>query len=171
MVANKSKEKVPPRSEIILIAAMAANRVIGRGNAIPWHIPGEQQRFKELTMGHALIMGRKTGQAIGRPLPGRRNIVISRNPDFHAPGSEVAHSLEEGLALCTNETKIFIIGGEQIYRMALPSADTLILSILPYAVSGDACFPDFSSLEFRQTESRDVQGAEPYIIRTFTRYQ
>jgi len=141
----ETKDQPHARPEIILIAAMAANRVIGKDNKIPWHIPGEQRRFKELTMGHALIMGRKTRQAIGRPLPGRRNIVISRNPAFCAEGSEVVHSLEEGLALCPDETKIFIIGGEQIYRLALPLADTMILSILPYAVAGDACFPDFSS--------------------------
>ncbi len=155
--------------EIVLVAAMAANRVIGRENTIPWHIPGEQQRFKELTMGHALLMGRKTRQAIGRPLPGRRNIIISRNPDFQAAGSEVVHSLEEGIALCTNETKIFIIGGEQVYRLALPFADTLILSILPYAVAGDACFPEFSSSEFSLTTSREVQGPESYIIKTYCR--
>ncbi len=155
--------------EIILVAAMAANRVIGRENTIPWHIPGEQQRFKELTMGHALIMGRKTHQAIGRPLPGRRNIVISRNPDFHALGCEVVHSLEQGLALCSDERKIFIIGGEQIYRLALPLADTLILSVLPHAVDGDACFPEFSSSDFQLTTSRKITGQHPYNIMIYTR--
>jgi dihydrofolate reductase len=163
----EDKEQSPP--EIILIAAMAANRVIGRDNKIPWQIPGEQQRFKKLTMGHALIMGRKTSEAIGRPLPGRRNIVISRNPDFQATGSEVVLSLEEGIALCANEMKIFIIGGEQIYRLALPFADTVILSILPYDVAGDARFPEFSPSEFKQTSSRKIPGREPYVIRTFTR--
>ncbi len=164
---NRQNGRLDP--EIILIAAMAANRVIGKDNKIPWHIPGEQRRFKELTMGHALVMGRKTRQAIGRPLPGRRNIVISRNPAFCAKGSEVVHSLEEGLALCPDETKIFIIGGEQIYHLALPLADTIILSILPHAVAGDACFPDFSSSEFKLTASREIRGKEPYVIRTYTR--
>ncbi|HHD64422.1 MAG TPA: dihydrofolate reductase [Desulfobulbaceae bacterium] len=151
------------------MAAMAANKVIGKDNKIPWDIPGEQHRFKELTMGHALIMGRKTRQAIGRPLPGRRNIVISRNSDFRAGGSEVVHSLEEGIGLCANEMKIFIIGGEQIYRLALPFADTIILSVLPYAVTGDACFPEFSPSKFKQTSIRKIPGREPYIIKTFTR--
>jgi len=166
---NKEKDTGPSGPEIILIAAMAANRVIGRDNTIPWHIPGEQQRFKELTMGHALIMGRKTRQAIGRPLPGRRNIVISTNPDFQAADSEVVLSLEEGIALCTNETKIFIIGGEQVYRLALPYADTMILSILPYAVIGDACFPEFSLSEFRQITRREIGGTSPYVIKTYSR--
>ncbi len=166
---KKDQPQKRVRPEIILIGAMAVNRVIGRGNAIPWHIPGEQQRFKELTMGHALIMGRKTRQAIGRPLPGRRNIVISRNSGFRADGSEVVHSLAEGLALCANEGKIFIIGGEQIYRLALPLADTLILTILPYAVDGDACFPEFPSSEFKLTSSREIRGEEPYVIRIYTR--
>jgi dihydrofolate reductase len=158
-----------PRPEIILIAAMAANRVIGHQNTIPWHIPGEQQRFKELTMGHALIMGRKTSEAIGRPLPGRRNIVISRNPGFQAEGSEVVSSLEEGLALCEHEKKIFIIGGEQIYRLALPFADTLIITTLPHAIDGDARFPEFSLTEFRQVSGQKVQGQQPYIIKIFAR--
>ena len=166
---HKDRQQGRLGPEIILIAAMAANRVIGRENTIPWHIPGEQQRFKELTMGHALIMGRKTRQAIGRPLPGRRNIVISRNPDFQTPGSEVVHSLEEGLALCPDETKIFIIGGEQIYRLALPLVDTLILSVLPYAVDGDACFPEFSSSDFELTIRKELQGPEPYVIKIYTR--
>ena len=166
---NKKKDTGSSEPEIILIAAMATNRVIGCKNKIPWHIPGEQQRFKEMTMGHALIMGRKTRQAIGRPLPGRRNIVISRNPDFQAADSEVVLSLEEGIALCTDETKIFIIGGEQIYRLALPFADTLILSILPYAVSGDACFPEFSSSEFRQIAHREIGGTNPYVMKTYSR--
>ncbi len=159
----------PSGPEILLIAAMAANRVIGRKNTIPWHIPGEQQHFKKLTMGHALIMGRKTRQAIGRPLPGRRNIVISRNPEFQASGSEVVHSLEEGFALCPHETRIFIIGGAQVYRLALPFANSLILSILPYAVAGDVCFPEFSSSDFRLTTSREVQDPKPYVIKTYSR--
>ncbi len=166
---NQKKAMGPLGPEIILISAMAANRVIGRENKIPWHIPEEQQRFKKLTMGHALIMGRKTRQAIGRSLPGRRNIVISRNPDFQASGSQVVPSLDAGLALCTNETKIFIIGGEQIYRLALPFADTLILSILPHTVIGDAYFPKFSLSKFRQTVSRHFDGAKPYTVKTYTR--
>ena len=95
--------------EIILIAAMAANRVIGRDNIIPWDIPGEQTRFKKITMGHPMIMGRKTYQSIGRPLPGRRNLVLTRNKNFEADGCEVVHFLKQGFAACRGENKVFII--------------------------------------------------------------
>ncbi len=156
-------------AEIILIAAMAANRVIGKDNAIPWDIPGEQARFKRITMGHALIMGRRTWQSIGRPLPGRHNIVISRNHSFQAPGAQVAHSLDEGIALCTNEKKIFVIGGEQLYRLALPLADTLILTILPESISGDAWFPRFPPKIFSLIDSEQVNTALPYTINTYQR--
>ena len=154
-------------TEIILIAAMAANRVIGKDNSIPWDIQGEQTRFKRTTMGHALIMGRKTWQSIGHPLPGRRNIVITRNPSFQAAGAEVALSLEQGLSLCRNEAKIFIIGGEQLYRLTLPLADSLILTILPQPVAGDAYFPEFSANEFKEIAAEQVDGPVPYFITTF----
>ncbi|MCF6186661.1 MAG: dihydrofolate reductase [Desulfobulbaceae bacterium] len=160
---------MPNNTEIILIAAMAANRVIGKDNTIPWDIPGEQARFKQMTMGHALIMGRKTWQSIGRPLPGRRNIVITRNLTFQAPGAQVAHSLDEGIALCTNEKKVFIIGGEQLYRLALSLADTLILTTLPEPVAGDAWFPRFSSQTFSLVGSEQVDAPMPYTINTYQR--
>lgn len=156
-------------AEIILIAAMAANRVIGKDNTIPWDIPGEQARFKRITMGHALIMGRRTWQSIGHPLPGRRNIVITRNLSFQAQDAEVAHSLNEGLARCGKESKIFIIGGEQLYRLALPLADTLILTTLPEPVAGDAWFPRFSPETFSLVKSEQIDASRPYIINTYQR--
>jgi len=162
---------MPNNAEIILIAAMAANRVIGKDNTIPWDIPGEQARFKQITMGHALIMGRKTRQSIGRPLPGRRNIVITRNPSFQAPGAQVVHSLDEGMALCSSEKKVFIIGGEQLYRLAFPLADTLILTILSEPVAGDACFPRFSQKTFALVKSEQVDAPKPYTINTYHRIQ
>ncbi len=158
-------------AEIILIAAMAANRVIGKDNTIPWDIPGEQARFKQVTMGHALIMGRRTWQSIGRPLPGRHNIVITRNHSFQAQGAQVAHSLDQGIALCTNEKKVFVIGGEQLYRLALPLADTLILTILPEPIAGDAWFPQFSSQTFSLVGSEQVDAPTPYTINTHQRIE
>jgi len=155
--------------EIILIVAMAENRVIGKDNTIPWTIPGEQTRFKQITMGHPLIMGRKTWQSIGHPLPGRRNIVVTRNPSFHYPGVEVVHSLDQGLDVCKFESKVFIIGGEQIFELALPLADTLILTILPETIVGDTYFPEFSSHDFSKTSTEQIDGPVPYIINTFTR--
>lgn len=155
--------------ELILIAAMAANRVIGRQGDIPWNIPGEQTRFKEITMGHSLLMGRRTWESIGRPLPGRRNIVVTRNPVFRAPGAEVAHSLEEGLALTEGDEKVFIIGGSQLYRLALNRADTLILTELEQEIAGDAFFPAFSCPPFALVRTEEVTGTTPYSIRTYQR--
>ena len=155
--------------EIILIAAMAANHVIGRDNDIPWDIPGEQYRFKQVTMGHSLIMGRKTYDSIGRPLPGRRNIVVTRNHDFRCNGCEVVHSIDEAISSCVGETKIFIIGGEQLYRMTLERADTLILTVLDHAVKGDAFFPAFSEKTFKLESSENPKDTNSYTINTYHR--
>ncbi|MCI5149463.1 MAG: dihydrofolate reductase [Candidatus Electrothrix sp. MAN1_4] len=155
--------------EIILIAALAANRVIGRGGEIPWDIPGEQTRFKEITMGHSLLMGRKTWESIGKPLPGRRNIVVTRNTAFKASGAEVVHSLEEGFTLTTDEAKVFVIGGAQLYQLALDRADTLILTELEQEVAGDAFFPQFSCPPFAVVQTEEVEGPIRYSIRTYRR--
>jgi len=155
--------------EIILIAAMTGNRVIGRDNTIPWHIPGEQARFREVTMGYPLIMGRKTWQSIGHPLPGRRNIVVTRNQNFKAAGAEVVHSLEQGLAYCRGEKKTFIIGGEQLYRLGLEKADTLILTVLDQEIDGDTFFPEFSCPPFALVRTEKINHPVPYSIQTFQR--
>jgi dihydrofolate reductase len=155
--------------EIILIAAMAANRVIGRGGDIPWDIPGEQTRFKKITMGHSLLMGRKTWESIGKPLPGRRNIVVTRNTAFEASGAEVVHSLEEGFALTEGEEKVFVIGGAQLYKLALDRADTLILTELEQEVAGDAFFPQFSCPPFAEVQTEEVEEPVRYSIRTYRR--
>lgn len=155
--------------EIILIAAMAANRVIGRGGDIPWDIPGEQSRFKEITLGHSLLMGRKTWESIGKPLPGRRNIVITRNPAFQAPGAELVHSLDQGFALTEGEEKVFVIGGAQLYQLALERADTLILTELEQEVEGDAFFPAFSCPPFMLVRTEEVEVPIGYSIRTYQR--
>ncbi|WP_446008092.1 dihydrofolate reductase [Candidatus Electrothrix sp.] len=155
--------------EIILIAAMAANRVIGRKGDIPWDIPGEQTRFKDITMGHSLLMGRKTWESIGRPLPGRRSIVVTRNPAFQASGAEVVHSLEEGFTQTAGEEKVFIIGGAQLYQLALDRADTLILTELEQEVAGDAFFPQFSCPPFAVVETEEVEEPVRYSIRTYRR--
>ena len=153
--------------EIILIAAMAANRVIGRGKTIPWDIPGEQTRFKAITMGHSLIMGRKTWESLGQPLPGRRNIVVTRNTAFRAIGAEVVHSLDQGFALTEGEKKAFVIGGAQLYQLALDRADTLILTELEQEVEGDAFFPAFSCPPFTLVRTEEVEGPIRYSIRTY----
>lgn len=134
----------PPKPRVSIIAAIAANGVIGSGNALPWRLPEDLKRFKALTLGHPVIMGRKTFESIGRPLPGRRNIVVSRNPAFAADGCEAAGSLAAALASCTGTTdEAFVIGGAQIYADALPLADRLYLTEIRMDYPGDARFPAF----------------------------
>ena len=123
--------------QITLIVAMAANRVIGCDNFIPWRLPGDQQRFKQITMGHTLVMGRLTYESIGRPLPGRKTVIITRQPDYQQPGCTVAHSLAQALAACKGEEKVFIAGGGEIFRQAMELADAIILTTLHREVAGD----------------------------------
>ena len=155
--------------EVIIIAAMAANRVIGRDNTIPWHLPEELQWFKATTMGHVLIMGRKTHESIGRPLPGRSTIVISRNPDLCLPGCTTARSLDQALKLCSGRDKVFIAGGAQIYALALPLADTILLSVLNHEVAGDTFFPPVPEEEFREISRLAIPGPTPYTRITYQR--
>ena len=156
--------------ELILIAAVATNGVIGRGNRIPWQIPGELTRFKEITMGHVLIMGRKTWDSLARPLPGRRNIVVTRDIAFAAPGAEVAHSLQEAIASAGPKVeKVFVIGGEQLYSVALDRADVILISRLDQPFDGDAFFPPFPSPPFLLIHSERVAGPLPYTVETWQR--
>lgn len=148
---------------------MAANRVIGRGNTIPWHIPEELQWFKATTMGHALIMGRKTHESIGRPLPGRTTFVISRNPDRCFPGCTNVQSLDQALALCTGQEKAFIAGGAEIYALAMPLADTIILSILDKEIDGDTFFPPIPKQDFAETNRTAIASRDPYTRITYQR--
>ena len=138
----------PPR--LTLIVARARNGVIGKDNAMPWRIPGEQAYFKRVTMGHPIIMGRKTWESIGRPLPGRRSIVISRNTAFTAPGAEVVPSLDAALARCVGATEAFVIGGAALYRLALPSADRLLITEIDHDFDGDTYFPAPDPAQWRE---------------------
>jgi len=155
--------------EVIIIVAMAANRVIGRGNTIPWHIPEELQWFKGTTMGHTLIMGRKTYESIGRPLPGRSTIILSRDKDCCFPGCTTVQSLNQALNLCAGHEKVFIAGGAQIYTLALPLTDTIILSVLDQEVEGDTFFPPVPEEEFTETTRTAVPGPTPYTRITYHR--
>jgi len=145
-------------SEIVIIAAVAKNRVIGRDNQLLWSVPEDMAHFKALTLGHAVLMGRKTWESLParfRPLPGRRNIVVSRQPAYPAPGAELAPSLQAALALAGGQT-VFIIGGADLYRQALPLADRLELTELDLAPAGDAWFPEFSPADWQETASRPL---------------
>lgn len=140
---------------ISIIAAMAENRVIGRGGAIPWDIPEDRRRFRELTMGHPIIMGRKTFESIGRPLPGRRNIILSRRPEYRAEGCCVVHSFADALAASAGADEVFICGGEELYGLALPQADRIYLTVVHRFCAGEALFPQIPEI-FIETERIDA---------------
>ena len=135
--------------KVSLIAAMAKNRTIGLDNALPWHLPADQRYFKAKTMGHSLVMGRRTFESIGeRPLPGRKTIVVSRRRDYAPPGVEVARSLDEALARAEGE-EVFVAGGEEIFREALPRAHRLYLTRIERDFPGDTFFPEFDESAWR----------------------
>ncbi len=145
---------------VSIIAAVASNGVVGRDGGLPWHLPADLRRFRELTTGHAVIMGRKTFESIGRPLPERRTIVISRSADFHAAGVTVANSLPAALALAAGEDEVFVCGGGEIYCQALPLADRIYLTRLDRPYDGDVRFPDIPAAEFVET-AREEFGGDP----------
>lgn len=127
--------------KLILIAAMSDNRVIGKKGRLPWKLPADLKHFKELTWGHTLLMGRKTYESIGRPLPGRRSVVLTRNRNFRPSGVQVFHSLKTALRELSQVSPVFVAGGEQIYRQLLPRADEIRLTIIHERFEGDAFFP------------------------------
>ena len=138
---------------ITLIAAMGKNRAIGLDGRMPWHLPSELQHFKQATMGKTIVMGRKTWQSIGRPLPGRQNIVISRTPEFEASGAEVTDSLTSAVEY-SNSEEVMVIGGGQLYALALPLAQRLILTLIDIEPDADTWFPAWDSRQWQQTEER-----------------
>ena len=153
---------------LAIIAAYDRNRAIGRDGRMAWHIPGEQRRFRELTTGAAVIMGRRTWEEIGRPLPNRRNIVLSGRQGFSALGCLVARSLEEAIALA-GELDIFISGGAAVYAQALPLAERLYLTEIDAAYPADTFFPAFDeSLYIRHLDER-VPSPVPYSCYTYIR--
>ena len=132
-----------------LIVAMAKNRVIGSNNQMPWHLPADFAYFKKVTLGHPVIMGRKTFESIGRPLPGRRNIVVSRNPAFRAEGVDIMTSLDAAIKACQN-TEAFVIGGATLYAEALPHADRLFITEVDASPNGDTLFPSLDKNLWRE---------------------
>lgn len=155
--------------QLILIAAMDTNRVIGRSNRIPWHIPEEMHLFKETTMGHAVIMGRKTFDSIGKALPGRQNVVLSTNRNLSLPGCQVAHSFAEGLACCKDQKKVFIIGGKTLYEESMARADTILITVIHKEYEGDTLFPAIPLKHFRLLSEKQM-GTEPlFTLQTYQR--
>jgi dihydrofolate reductase len=158
---------------LTLIVAKSRNNVIGRDNTLPWRLPEDLAHFRRTTMGAPILMGRKTYDSIGRPLPGRRNIVITRNQTLVIPGCEIAHSLEDAQRLCVGFDEIFLVGGAQLYAEALPSADKLVVTEVDITVDGDATFPAIDSAVWCETSRETHQAAAPndfsYAFVTYER--
>ena len=156
--------------KICLIVAAAENRVIGRGGGLPWHLPADLKRFKKLTLGHAVIMGRKTHESIvarlGRPLPKRRSLVLSRDASCRLPGVEVLPSLEQALALAA-EGQVFVAGGASVFAEALPQADRLYLTRIHAEVEGDVFFPEIDAGAW-QLVDQERHEADPRHAYAFT---
>ena len=156
--------------QLSLIVAMAENHVIGCNNQMPWHLPGDLQYFKRVTLGKPVIMGRKTFESIGRPLAGRSNILITRNTDFQAEGVRIVHDLASAcelggqIAIADGEEEVMVIGGAEIYRQALPQADRLYLTRIHAEIEGDAWFPTFAESEWLETarETHRAAGSNPF---------
>ncbi len=143
---------------ISIIAAVAENRAIGIHNRLPWHLPADLKYFRNKTLGHHVIMGRKNYQSIGKPLPQRTNIVVSRDPGFDAPGCVVVNSIDAALAAAHGDPEVFIIGGAGIYAQSLPFADRLYLTLVHYSFEGDTYFPE---LEWAQWKEISKEFHEP----------
>ena len=147
---------------------MDRNRVIGRDNRLPWRLPADLAYFKRVTLGRPVIMGRRTWESIGRPLPGRHNIVVSRNPDYRAPGATVVASLREAWQAAGDADEACVIGGTSLFAEALPQADRIHLTEVEAEVPGDTFFPEFDRQEWRETEigrhAADARNAYPIRI-------
>lgn len=163
----------PMKPRLSLIVAMAKNRVIGADGRIPWHLPNELQLFKRVTMGHHIIMGRKTFDSIGRLLPGRTTVIVTRQQDYAVPGAKVAHSLDEALRQCAGDEEVFVIGGGELYRAALPRADRVYLTVVDAEPEGDTRMPELepSQWERRGSEQfrRDERHAHDYRFEILDR--
>lgn len=158
---------------VSLVAAVADNGIIGRGGGLPWRLPNDLRFFKLLTLGHTVIMGRKTWDEIGKPLPNRRNIVVTRDKTREFPGAERAPYLGSALALATAEDEVFVIGGGEIYRQALPMADRLYLTHVHATVEGDTRFPEWDAAHWtivsEERHEADERHAHSFTIRRYDR--
>lgn len=160
-------------TRVSLIAAMAENRVIGANNGLPWRLPADLKHFRRLTTGHHIIMGRRNYESIGKPLPDRTNIVVTRNTGYRAPGCLVRNSIEEALATVRNDSEVFIIGGAEIYRQVLDRADRLYLTLIHASIQGDTYFPEFDGHLWqeisRESHAADEINPHAYTFLTYAR--
>lgn len=160
--------------KLSVLAAMGENRVIGRDGELPWRLPAELARLKQLTTGHCLLMGRKTWESIGRPLPKRTSIVITRDPDYDAPGALVVPDFDAAIeaARARGESEAFVFGGASIYALALPRADTLYLTLVHASPEGDVRFPDFDDAEWKLVRESQHPADERHAHAfTFQEYE
>ncbi len=153
----RNRPELGHRPHVCIVAALSSNGVIGRHGGLPWRLPEDLRHFKALTEGHAVIMGRRTWESLGRPLPGRENIVVTRERSYQALGARVAGSLEAALASCVEKSFVFVIGGGEVYAAALPLTDILAFTEIHRDVEGDVRFPDFDRGRWREAlrEPRD----------------
>ena len=147
------------KPRISIISALAKNRTIGIHNTLPWRLPEDLKYFKALTLGHHILMGRKTWESIGKPLPGRTTVIITRGDTPAPEGVKIAHSLQQAIALCGNDMEIFFVGGAELYAQALPLVDRLYLTEIQTEVEGDAWFPNYDRAHWREV-SRDRRHDE-----------
>ena len=147
-------------STISIIVAVAENNIIGANNQLIWHLSDDLKRFKALTTGHSIIMGRKTFESIGRPLPNRHNIVVSRNKSLQIEGCTVVSSLQDAIALCVEDSEVFVIGGGELYRQALPLASKLYLTKVHKSFEGDTFFPEIDMNEWREVYSEKAKPTD-----------
>ena len=154
-----------PRISII-VALSETTRAIGKDNDLLWKIPEDLKRFKSLTMGHPIIMGRKTFESIGRPLPGRTNIIVTRNKGYVVPGATIVSSIEEAIAYAKNIDiqELFVIGGQEIYTLALPYTDRLYLTLIQSDLQGDVFFPDYSEFTKQILTEKHLTNTPPYTF-------
>lgn len=158
---------------ISLVAAAAENNVIGKDNALVWRLPADLKFFKNLTMGHTIIMGRKTYQSVGRPLPGRKNIIITRDPNFLAEGCIVLSSLSDAFKECKDEVEVFVVGGAEIYHQSMERADKIYLTRVHALFAGDTYFPEIHESEWKMVSKEDFMADEkniyPYSFIQYSR--
>jgi dihydrofolate reductase len=156
-----------------LIVAMAQNRVIGLNGRLPWHLPAELKHFRAITMGHPIVMGRKTFDSIGRVLPGRRNIVITRNRDYEQEGIEIVYSLDEALDRCKGGSEVFVIGGAHVFEETVDRADRIYLTLVHVTVEGDTFFPKIDFNRWQEVERfshpADAQNIYAYDFVVYDR--
>lgn len=149
---------------VTAVVAMAQNRAIGKDNELLWHLPDDLKHFKNITRGHTVIMGRKTFDSVGKPLPNRRNIVITRQKGLDISGAETVHSVEEALTLCPADEEVFIVGGAEIYKLALPRTDRIYLTTVHQRYEGDAYFPETDPLQWKEVASERHEADEKHSV-------